>query len=585
MRRRWFYGAITATLSFGAITLSAGCSQNEATGSSGSGASAATGTGTGTGASTGSMSTSGSGGSGGAPPSSTGCPSGITSDPTVQQSLPQSVVDTALVAPTGKTISVPAGGDLQAAVDSAAPGDVVAIEAGATFTGTLTLPNKPGSDWITIRSAAPDADLPAPGTRLDPSYAPKLAKIVLPADTGPVVQFAPGAHHYRLVGLELSPSPGVYIHSVVDIGASVSVAADVPHDIVIDRSWIHGDPVAGTRRGVALGGARIGIVDSTFTDFKEAGADSQAIGGWNGPGPFKIVNNRLEGAGENIMFGGAPSALPNNIPSDIEVCGNHFTKPLAWKSEAWTVKNLFEIKNAQRVLFAGNVLENNWAAAQVGFAVVLTPRGEGGAVPGVVHDLTFRLNHVVHSASGLGLSGNDDTGPSGGSKRVVIEHNLFEDIDRTKYGGDGRIFQVTAPTQATEGLKIAHNTASVAGNSFLVMGDTVVVATGFIFRDNLVPHGDYGAFGSGKGEGTGALDFYSPGAIFTTNAIFGGGTASSYPTGNIFPADAAAVGFQGFATGDFQLSASSPLAGAASDGTNIGADIPALLAATANVAN
>lgn len=574
-------GALFSALLLGVTTLAGACGDDAAT--SGTGATSASGTGAGS--STGSTSSTGAGGSGGGPPSSKGCPAGITSDATVQQALPQALVDTAMVAPTGVTIAVAAGGDLQGAIDGAAPGDVVSIEAGATFTGTITLPNKPGSGWITIRTAAPDADLPKEGTRVDPSYAPKLARIVLPADTGPVVAFAPGAHHYRLVGLELSPSPGVYIHSVVDVGASVSAPADVPHDIVIDRSWIHGDPSAGTRRGVALGGARVGIVDSYFTDFKEVGADSQAIGGWNGPGPFRIVNNHLEGAGENIMFGGAPSALPNNVPSDIEVCGNHLTKPLSWKSEGWTVKNLFEIKNAARVLFAGNVLENNWAAAQVGFAVVLTPRGEGGAVPGVVHDLTFRLNHVVHSASGIALAGNDDTGPSGGSKRVVIEHNLFEDIDRAKFGGDGRIFQVTAPSQATEGLKIAHNTASIAGNAFLVMGDTVVVATGFVFRDNLVPHADYGGFGSGQGEGTQALDFFSPGAVFTKNAIFGGGSASSYPADNLFPADAAAVGFENFAGGDFSLSASSALAGAASDGTDIGADVAALVAATASVAN
>ncbi len=525
----------------------------------------------------------GSGGSGGAPASSIGCPAGITSSPQVKQELPREIVDTAYVAPKGTVHSVKPGDNLQAAIDAAAPGDVIEIEAGATFTGTFTLPNKPGSDWITLRTSTPDPNLPPEGTRLTPADAAKLPKLILPADTGPVIAFAPGAHHYRLLGLELSPAPGVYIHSLIDIGASAATAADVPHHIVIDRSYLHGDATAGTRRAIALGGAHIGIVDSYLADFKEVGADSQAIGGWNGPGPYKIVNNHLEGAGENILFGGAPSALPNNIPSDIEVCGNHFYKPLAWKNESWTVKNVFEIKNGQRVLFAGNVLENNWAAAQVGFAVVLTPRGEGGAVPGVVYDLTMTLNHIVHTASGINLAGNDDSGPSGGSKRIVMTNNLLEDVNRATYGGDGRGFQVTTPQMATEGLEIAHNTVPLVGNAFLVMGDTVPVASNFVFRDNLVAHGDYGAFGSGQGEGTNALMFFAPGAIFTNNAIFAGGTAGSYPMGNVFPADAAAVGFVDFAGGDFSLGASSSLNNAASDGGAIGADIAALSKAIAGV--
>lgn len=47
--------------------------------------------------------------------------------------------------------------------------------------------------------------------------------------------------------------------------------------------------------------------------------------------------------------------------------GNHLFKPLIWRDRtpAWSVKNLFELKSARRVLLRGNVLENCWAHSQV----------------------------------------------------------------------------------------------------------------------------------------------------------------------------------------------------------------------------
>ena len=47
------------------------------------------------------------------------------------------------------------------------PGDVIELQAGATFIGNFILPRKPGVDWIHIRSSA-HARLPRPGTRVLP---------------------------------------------------------------------------------------------------------------------------------------------------------------------------------------------------------------------------------------------------------------------------------------------------------------------------------------------------------------------------------------------------------------------------------
>jgi len=44
------------------------------------------------------------------------------------------------------------------------------------------------------------------------------------------------------------------------------------------------------------------------------------------------------------------------------------------------VKNSFELKNARRVLAQCNLIENNWADAQAGIAIVFTPRNSSGSL-------------------------------------------------------------------------------------------------------------------------------------------------------------------------------------------------------------
>ncbi|PYM68877.1 MAG: hypothetical protein DME03_23425, partial [Candidatus Rokuibacteriota bacterium] len=238
--------------------------------------------------------------------------------------LPRVFLDTALVAPTGQTIAVPAGGNLQAALDAAQPGDVITLQAGATFQGPFTLPNKAGAGWITVRTSAPDSSLPAPGTRATPAHAAVMPKVVVAGNAGGAIRTAAGAHHFRFVGLEVNPLAGALAYSLIELGTGSETSETLlPHDIVIDRCYVHGNPGEASGRGVAFNGKSLAVIDSTLADFKDQDFDTQAIMGWNGPGPFKIVNNYLEAAGENVMFGGADPSIANLVPSDIEIRGNH----------------------------------------------------------------------------------------------------------------------------------------------------------------------------------------------------------------------------------------------------------------------
>src|SRR5262245_46390533 len=79
--------------------------------------------------------------------------------------LPREYVDTGPIQSTGRTIHVPAGGNLQSALNSARLGDLITLAAGATYTGPFLLPKKEGTGWLVIRTDTPDARLESGGSR------------------------------------------------------------------------------------------------------------------------------------------------------------------------------------------------------------------------------------------------------------------------------------------------------------------------------------------------------------------------------------------------------------------------------------
>jgi hypothetical protein len=507
-------------------------------------------------------------------------------DSKTEPQLPATYLDTSYAQPTGRTIQVKGGEagarDFQAALNSANAGDVIALEAGAEFTGNFTLPAKPeaGNNWITIRSSAPDAKLPAAGTRVRPADSVAMARLVSP-NADPAIKTAPAAHHFRFIGLEFTVAPGFAqnfgLVLLGDGGGSQNSMDKVPHDLIIDRCYIHGNPTGNLRRGIGLNSARTAVVDSYISDCREIGADSQAICGWNGPGPFKIVNNYLEGAGENFMLGGADPRIANMVPSDIEFRLNHCSKPLSWNPRdpafagvRWSVKNLFELKNARRVLIEGNLFENNWVDAQAGPSILFTPRNQDGGAPwSTVEDVTFRDNVIRNVAAGVSIMGRDDLNPSQQARRIRIENNLFDDVGGARLGGNGRLFQVLS---GAAHVTIDHNTAFQAAHTLITDGQP---STGLVYTNNITAPGEYGIFGSGAGEGLTTLEKYFPQAVIARN-LFVGRPSRLYPPGNFFAASLDEVGFVDRQGRDYRLKSNSAFKRAGTDGRDIGCDIEKL---------
>lgn len=542
--------------------------------------------------------------------------------------LPQRCIYTALSSTpsAGKKILLSAGGDVNSALAHASCGDVVLLEAGATFKGPVTLPAKncDAQHWVTLRTSVPDSSLPSEGTRITPCYAgvaslpgrpayscpaPQnvLAKVQIASGAG-AITVAPGANYYRIIGLEITRQRGTGL-----VYGLVKILGTADH-LIFDRVWIHGTALDETVRGVYLGDStNVAVIDSYLNDFHctaitGACGDSQAINGGNSllpTGTYKIVNNFLEAAAENILWGGSEEG--GTIPADIEIRRNHMFKPLSWMPGSpnfigtkFIAKNLFEIKNAERLLLEGNVMEDSWGGfSQVGWGIVLTPRGTWAAD----RDITIRYNKISHVGAGFQICASQNELPGGqnvdslASERFSIHDVVVEDMSASTYNGAGWGFQISsgfAVNTPLNNVTINHVTMLNDPSKFLLIigADDRNPKRPFniVFTNNIAEAGGSSVWSTGGVHNGACARDGHPLTTFnqcwnsyaaTNNAIIAyPSNQGTWPKGNFFPAKDGAVGFTEFDRGDagnYQLLPSSLYARLGiPDQTALGADISML---------
>ncbi|MBV9209500.1 MAG: hypothetical protein JOZ52_02660 [Acidobacteria bacterium] len=480
------------------------------------------------------------------------------------------------------TINVAAGGDFQAALNSAQPGDTIVLAAGATYTGAYTLPNKSGSAYITVQSSALSS-LPAAGTRVSPANAPWMPKIVAPSYQA-ALQTSAGAHHFRFIGIEFTVvSADTTVYNLIELGTDQQTQqSQVPHHLTFDRCYVHAhqnqSSVGWVRNGFVLNASNVQIVESYISEFRLTDNEGHGIVGWNGPGPFSIINNFIEASGINVLFGGAWAQTGMN-PADLEFRRNKVSKRPEWRG-IYSVKNLFELKDMRRATVDGNLFEYNWAHAQPGYAILFTPASLQSGPDARIEDIQFTNNIVRHSANAIDMTGRDYGDPNYPNipvqnNRITIKNNLFDDIGGT--WGDGRFLLLTSGG-GPDDLTVDHNTIIHTGSVLLL--DAGPQAR-LVFNNNLMAHNAYGVIGVGSmggGIGNAALNVYCPGNTFRRNLI-AGANASQYPTDNFYPASLSAAGFTDSASGNYRLAASSPYRNAGTDNKDVGCDFDALTAA------
>jgi len=528
----------------------------------------------------------------------------------------------------GQVRLVHAGDKLQAALDAANCGDTLELEAGATFDGKFHFPEKSCDDahWIIIRTSAHDSDLPPEGTRLTPCYAGVaslpgrpdfhctstrnvLAKIEYDGrnGSGPIM-FLPGANHYRFLGLEITRgSPGA------NLGALALVNGGTANHLIFDRVWLHGNAQDETTRGLAMRDMTdVAVVDSFFNDFHcvavtGACVDAQALGssGSDVPnGPYKIENNFLEASGENIMFGGGPASV---APADIEIRHNYLFKPIIWKpnqpgfvggisGRPFIVKNHFELKNAQRVLFEDNLLENTWGGfTQTGFSVLLTPKNQINRCPlCTVTDVTIRYCEIENVGSGFMIANlrSDAGGESSGGWRYSIHDIIVHDVHENDLGSFGSFALLMSFAPPIRDVHIEHVTAFIPHVALSIQSGPKI--TDFVANNNIFVLGtnrQIGSPGGGPANCAYRPDLQGPANVFkscfenssvTHNMIVGG---SGWGSGNITPGNLKSAGIRELrepgappyalcrGTESDECKKASPALNGATDGRDIGADV------------
>lgn len=476
----------------------------------------------------------------------------------------------------GITINVAAGEDLQTVLNMAEPGDTIVLQQGATFTGNYILPVHPGAGYITIKSGG---SIPTDGTRVTPQTATTYAKLKAPAGGSPALATAVGAAYWNIIGVEFPPNPGGF-NDIIRLGdgsSAQNALSQVPQNIILDRCYIHGDPLTGQKRGISLQSGNTVIKNCYISDIFAVGQDSQAIAGWNGTGPYLIDNNYIEAASENVLFGGDEARILNQLPSDVTFTNNLVAKKTAWRGKGYNVKNLFELKFGQRMLIDSNIFEYNWAEAQTGYAILFNVRNgdiEHVTPWATTRDIKFTRNVVRHTGAVFQILGLDDR-PGITSvlmSNILIQDTQAWDVTPATWGGPGHF----ALVQKGDRLTFNHNTAVLNQTgqdvSVYLLGTNAL--PNFVFTNNILPcapvpnlviYGD-----QSLAAGIPTLQNVAPGYVCARNVIYGNqGVLSNYPPDATYPT-IDGVGFVDRFNNDYRLSTGSVYINAGLDGTDIG---------------
>lgn len=480
---------------------------------------------------------------------------------------------------SAETRHVPAGGDLQAALNAAQPCDIITLQAGATYTGNFVLPPRPGGTCPTIITTTASLPTPKETPWITPAEDALMPRLQSPS-VDPVL-YCSASSDWTLDGIRIMPTSGgmynaVFLEERVPLPVTArrrstqsvntlrsqrglpsvedamairyprprqdvrqATSLDICRNIKFDRMLLLADEPDGQRRMIAGNGANITLTRSYCANVFRRGDESNCFAAWVGPGPFTITHNFLEASGINTLFGGADSKDEAHAPANLTFEGNFATKRMEWKTGPLkaTVKNLFELKHMRGAKVVGNIFERNWTDAQNGFGILLSTSDDTALNPWtVIEHVVFERFIVRDSERGINISGHDGWGFGSCSKtsnNLTIRNGLLSgDI---QIGSEHDSITIDRVTQHGGGLGLLYKGGVSQCNSTTRLR-LAKYAVRHLTYTNSLAFGDLNGDEVGPGmnalnpptdTGGGLVVSYT----WTNNAL--GGATASYPAGTV----------------------------------------------------
>jgi hypothetical protein len=512
--------------------------------------------------------------------------------------LPRTMYVPAYVARTGTVRAVASGGNLQAALDAAVPGDTIVLDNAGVYQGNFNLPtNKSGGTGteIYIESAA------MRGGTFDTVFGNRkttttgLAILRHPGGTNvqPIISTTGnGRTGWRFAGIQIdvpSAYTGSGITSLIQLGdITQTTVAAYPGFFAFDRCRIIGTATAQIRRAIWVTGPNFYMGDSQILDISsQTVGDSQGILITHAAGIATISNVEIAGPTEPITVGGLDGNVipdPLVIPYDVTIKkGWHHCQAyqdpddVAWNGLAYNTKNLGEQKGGTRVSWTQMVLQRHLGNDQQ-FSLTLKGGGQNGQATAAAQDVTVQHIKFIDCSAGIQLKGFSRPGNGNSLQRVYVDNCALlhyhpttritpRVMELTDYSNQLELRRLTMLLGGSN-TAISYIEPSGAGNmSDIRVTDSIMSA---FYGMGIAGNVDAGMSGVISGD-----------RLILRNLLVG--RPNVYPATNVYPTNAAAVGFTSYAdlaSDNLLLSGASPYKGTGLSGADPGCDIAALNTAT-----
>jgi hypothetical protein len=357
---------------------------------------------------------------------------------------------------------VPAGGDLQAALNKAGK---IQLTAGAVYTGHYVI--KSGT---TLLGNGASIKNPTVG------YA--------------ALDIPPGTTDVDISDLSATTVDDQRVILVGRNDTNQVTLEQRPQRVKFTRVKI---PTFRGKHAFELSGKNVTLLDCEVVDaWDPAGRDSQAISiTANGSENVLISGGTFSAGSEVIMVGGDTVKIPGFVASNITIENLKLWRPLSWQTDGVNraVKNLLELKTGINVTIRNIVGDGCWRSAQDGWAFMITPKS-GGTVDNVlIEDVT------IDNVGGLiNITGVDfTTTPNPPRLTSFVMRRVKAKASLALYGGRGAMLLVTQKP-----INLTFDDITFIGDGTTITTNGTIQS--FTLTNSLIDLSKYAMFTQGDGQ-------------------------------------------------------------------------------------